>query len=74
MPDPEVLSAVVQDDEILAYYNGRHEREFVTKPARFTRCEIAVDEMRKRAARWNDQRDRERKERLIKAARASGRD
>ena len=52
LPDPEVLSAVVQDDEILAYYNGRHEREFVTKPARFTRCEIAVDEMRKRAARW----------------------
>ena len=74
LPDPEVLTAEVQKDEIFAYVDDRVEREFVTKPARFTRYEIAVDEMRKRAARWNDQRDRERNERLIQAARASGRD
>ena len=74
LPDPEVLTAEVQKDEIFAYVDDRGEREFVTKPARFTRYEITVGEMRERAARWNDQRDRERNERLIQAARASGRD
>ena len=72
LPNPNVLTAKVQKDEIFAYVDDRGEREFVTKPARFTRHEIAVDEMRERAARWNDQRDRERKESLIQAVKAWG--
>ena len=72
LPDPEVLTAKVQEGEVLAYVDDGGEREFVTKPARFTRYEITVDEMRERAARWNDQRDRERKESLIQAVKAWG--
>jgi len=74
LPNPEVLTAEVQKDEIFAYVDDRVEREFVTKPARFTRYEITVDEMRKRAARWNDQRDREHNERLKQAVKAWGYD
>jgi hypothetical protein len=72
LPDPEVLTAEVQEGEVLAYVDDRGEREFVTKPARFMRYEIAVGEMSERAARWTEQSRREEKERLIEAARARG--
>jgi hypothetical protein len=74
LPNPNVLTAEVQKDEIFAYVDDRGEREFVTKPARFTRYEIAVDEMRERAARWQEQSRPESTERLKQEAKAWGYD
>jgi hypothetical protein len=49
LPNPAVLTATVQPDEILCCLNDRSEQEFIARPGTISRMKMSQDEMRRRA-------------------------
>jgi hypothetical protein len=48
LENPEIYSAVVQAHEILAYYDGRDEKEFICRPTHVVKVAITEDEIVRR--------------------------
>jgi hypothetical protein len=55
LPNPAVLTATVQPDEILCCVNDRQEREFIVCPSAATRLKMSLAEMKQHAARKTGQ-------------------
>jgi len=49
-PNPAVLCADVDANEVIAYWNGRSEQEFIVQPSQWTRLSLAADELQQQAA------------------------
>ena len=54
LPSPAVHTASVLAEDVLAYYQGRDEQEFICKPKQFARVKIARGEIVERAKRDAD--------------------